>query len=123
MHRYAYRLLKLGLLAGICLCSASYLAAQADCTQPIVPDVITPNNDGINDTWIITCIDAFPDNHLVVYDRWGGLVYEAFGYDNNWDASWNIDKGALPDGVYVYVLSATTPQGERSWKGTLTIVR
>uniref|UniRef100_UPI0030FA9BAB T9SS type B sorting domain-containing protein n=1 Tax=uncultured Wocania sp. TaxID=2834404 RepID=UPI0030FA9BAB len=71
----------------------------------------SPNNDGVNDTLIINCIENYPNNKLEVYNRWGNLVYEQRNYnnDNAWDgisngrSTINADK-KLPEGTYYYVL-------------------
>lgn len=97
--------------------------AQTVCAKPIIPDVITPNNDGFNDVLLITCIEAFPENHFTVFNRWGQIVYEAFNYDNNWSGTYNIDKGPLPDGTYIYIFVTPVNGIDQSFHGTITIVR
>jgi len=72
----------------------------------------SPNGDGINDTWFIDGIEAFPDNKVSIFNRWGNLVFEASGYDNHttvWKGTANtgmlIGKdNELPDGTYFYNL-------------------
>uniref|UniRef100_UPI0026156510 T9SS type B sorting domain-containing protein n=1 Tax=uncultured Algibacter sp. TaxID=298659 RepID=UPI0026156510 len=69
----------------------------------------SPNGDGMNDTLIINCIDNFPNNKLEIYNRWGNLVYEKRGYNNDWDGTSNgrstvkVDE-QLPVGTYYYIL-------------------
>ena len=70
-----------------------------------IPDVITPNNDGANDFFTITGIENFPSNELYIYNRWGHEVYQAAGYQNDWDAQWNGKP--LPEGTYFYVFMET----------------
>ena len=69
----------------------------------------SPNNDGVNDTFVIDCIQRFPNNRLEVYNRWGNLVFSQNGYKNNWTGISNnsavVNKGdGLPVGTYYYVL-------------------
>lgn len=64
----------------------------------IAPNVITPNNDGVNDLLSFMYLEFYHDNNLVVYNRWGKPVYERSGYANDWNA------GKLSDGTYYYVL-------------------
>jgi gliding motility-associated-like protein len=70
--------------------------------------IFTPNNDGQNDTFFIFGIELYPKNELTVYNRWGNVVYQKFGYLNEWDGYSNMNKiGAapLPVGTYYYVLN------------------
>lgn len=77
-----------------------------DCEPPveIVPDVITPNGDGVNDELIIKNLQ--PNSHLSIYNRWGGVIYETANYQNDWPSIQN----SLTDGVYFYVF--TNPQNQ-----------
>jgi gliding motility-associated-like protein len=68
--------------------------------------LITPNNDGDNDGWIIENIDQeeFARNTVVILNRWGNEVWKAENYDND-NVLWTgISEGgqALPDGTYFY---------------------
>jgi gliding motility-associated-like protein len=55
-------------------------AAQQELT---VRQGLSPNGDGMNDSFVIEGINAYPDNKVSIMNRNGGLVYEARGYDNN----------------------------------------
>lgn len=63
-----------------------------------VPNTFSPNSDGINDLWILRNIEYFPDNELVVLNRWGNEVYKKRGYRNTWDGS------SLNEGTYYFKL-------------------
>jgi gliding motility-associated-like protein len=71
---------------------------------------ISPNEDGLNDTWIIDGIERFPINKVSIFNRWGDLVYEEEGYDNTtkvWNGKWNkgiFSGSSLNDGTYFYVV-------------------
>ncbi|MEJ4088304.1 gliding motility-associated C-terminal domain-containing protein [Galbibacter orientalis] len=76
----------------------------------VVYDIFTPNNDGMNETFIINCIEEYPNNVLKVYNREGTLVYYKKTYDNSWDGFSNVNgvfnkNERLPAGVYFYVLN------------------
>jgi gliding motility-associated-like protein len=77
----------------------------------VITTVFSPNNDGINDEFIISCLEGglFKDNTLVVYNQWGDKVYSASPYKNDWKGTYNGDD--LPDGTYFYVFrkDATSP--------------
>lgn len=65
-----------------------------------VPEAFSPNDDRVNDFFVIPDAGFFPGNTLSVYNRWGGLVYEKENYDNTWDGT--KDGTLLPDGTYFY---------------------
>uniref|UniRef100_UPI00261B2C9B DUF7507 domain-containing protein n=1 Tax=uncultured Winogradskyella sp. TaxID=395353 RepID=UPI00261B2C9B len=69
----------------------------------------SPDGDGINETFVIDCIERFPDNKLEVYNRWGNIVYSKNGYLNDWTGISNgraviNQSDELPVGTYYYVL-------------------
>ncbi|SDB47304.1 conserved repeat domain-containing protein/gliding motility-associated C-terminal domain-containing protein [Flavobacteriaceae bacterium MAR_2010_188] len=75
----------------------------------IVYNEFSPNGDGVNETFIIDCIENYPTSKLEVYNRWGNIVYETTGYKNDWSGTSNgravIGKGEdLPVGTYYYVI-------------------
>lgn len=93
----------------------------------LIPEAITPNNDGYNDTWIIQNIEKYPNNRIAVYNRWGDKVYQTNGYTNSqaWDAYSNgtlkVGSGKLPRGTYFYQIELNDGSG-RVYKGYLEIV-
>lgn len=83
-----------------------------------IPDIITPNGDGVNDVWVIEGIDRFESTELFIYNRWGREIYAANNYANDWDAHWN--GLPLPNGTYFYVLNNRTT-GENLGRGYITV--
>ncbi|MDO9261394.1 MAG: gliding motility-associated C-terminal domain-containing protein, partial [Flavobacteriaceae bacterium] len=86
----------------------------------------TPNDDGINDYFIIKCVELYPNNKLEVYNRWGHKVYEKQSYNNNWDGTANTGnvisrKDKLPVGTYYYVFNLG--DGTPAFSGWLYIQR
>jgi gliding motility-associated-like protein len=81
-------------------------------------NVITPNGDGKNDTWIIRNIEQYPGNKVSVYDRAGRLVYSKTGYANNWDGTWNGKQ--LNEDAYIYVIDMGNGLG--IIRGTISII-
>lgn len=79
-----------------------------DCLE--IPNGFSPNNDSINDVWEIACLDNYTDNELVVFNRWGTIVYKVRNYTNNWNGEANhnvvlLNKNErLPAGTYFYIL-------------------
>ena len=83
----------------------------------LVHNVITPNGDGLNDKFIIDCIENYPDNLIQIFTRWGVRVRTFERYDNkatSWDGT--NDKGEpLPDGTYYYVLNIKSLGARTGW--------
>lgn len=96
---------------------------------PIVPEGFSPNGDGINDFMLIGNIELYPGNKFTVFNRWGNIVYEAEPYSN--DDAWNgvankgvrIGSGALPTGVYLYILDLGDDERlkQKIYKGNIYI--
>ena len=66
-----------------------------DC-QASLTNVFTPNGDGINDYFIIKTVSVYPNNSLVIMNRWGNVIYYVDRYDNTYDGM-NVS-----DGMYFY---------------------
>ncbi|KUJ61244.1 hypothetical protein AR687_13720 [Flavobacteriaceae bacterium CRH] len=79
-------------------------------------NALSPNGDDKNDIFRIDNIKCYPDAYVQIYDRWGVLVYDAYGYDNESVVFRGISEGRatvnkqkrLPDGTYFYVITYTT---------------
>lgn len=84
-----------------------------------IPNVLTPNGDGFNDTWLIKNIDLFPKNAVRIINRWGDEVFSTNNYQNNWGGTYG--NGQLPSGTYYYILEVGGPWG--FLKGDVTIIR
>ncbi len=84
----------------------------------IISNVITMNGDGFNDVWNVQNIEFYPNNHVTIYNRNGMEVYEAEGYNNSWDGTYN--DAPLPDGTYYYVLEF--PGEDVTFNGAVTLV-
>lgn len=86
-----------------------------------VPNTITPNDDGKNDVWVIDNVEKFPSSELIIFNRWGDILYKAKPYSNNWNGS-NQAGEPLPEGTYYYVLRLNINDG-KILKGDITILR
>ncbi|SDK10132.1 conserved repeat domain-containing protein/gliding motility-associated C-terminal domain-containing protein [Pedobacter sp. ok626] len=84
----------------------------------IIPNVFTPNGDGLNDTFQIPGLEFYEANELTVVNRWGGTVYEKKGYQNDWAAT------GLSEGTYFYLLKVKSATNKwEVYKGFVTILR
>ena len=86
-----------------------------------VYDVITPNGDGKNDKWVIPTIDQYPNNELIIYNRWGQAIYTVKPYKNTWDGTTDAGK-ELPAAAYYYLIKLNNDKND-VWSGSITIVR
>ncbi len=68
-----------------------------------MPSAFSPNGDGANETFFVKGLDAYPDNKLVVVNRWGNEVFTTNNYKNTWDGT-NAEGKQLPDGTYFVIL-------------------
>lgn len=86
--------------------------ALLDQIEPLcgtVHNQFSPNGDGINEYFIIDCITSYPDNRLIIYNRWGNVVYEKKGYNNTFNGVSNgratlYKEDRLPVGTYYYTV-------------------
>ncbi|MCX6233807.1 MAG: gliding motility-associated C-terminal domain-containing protein [Bacteroidetes bacterium] len=86
--------------------------------QLVIPNIFTPNGDGINDTFVITDLDKYLGNSIVIYNRWGKKVYEKNNYiSGEWDG------GNLSDGTYYFVLKCIGYFSNDEFKGTINIFK
>lgn len=87
-----------------------------------VPNVFTPNGDNTNDVFAVTWI-GLTSLKCDIYDRWGVLIYSWDGLTGSWDGKTNNGKKAV-DGVYYYVVNATTTQGaNKTLTGFVELIR
>ncbi|GEO07078.1 hypothetical protein AAE02nite_47420 [Adhaeribacter aerolatus] len=103
-------------------CTSEPVTLEADPSRAksnlTIANVFSPNGDGTNDKWEIPNILNFPDNDLVIINRWGNEVYRGKSYQNNWDG------GGLSAGTYFYVLNVKECDGNyKTYKGYVMIMR
>ncbi|MDD3962389.1 MAG: HYR domain-containing protein [Bacteroidales bacterium] len=82
-----------------------------------VYNALTPNGDGINDTWKIEGIWQFPENEVFIMDRWGALVRTIRNYnnrDNVFDGTDNQGR-SLGNGDYYYILKLKSGPTLKGW--------
>lgn len=84
-----------------------------------IPNAFTPNGDGMNDTFGVKG-EGIRNFHLLVYDRWGAVIYECTNPKQQWDG---IYKGRpVEQGTYVYQVFASG-LSEPSKTGAVTLIR
>ena len=82
----------------------------------IIPEVLSPNNDGKNDAFFIEGLDAYPNTKVWIHNRWGTEVYQSDNYQNDWDgksqSKLNFQGDDLPEGTYFYILQLGGVEGQ-----------
>jgi len=91
--------------------------------QFIVPGSFTPNGDGVNDSWIISGIDQYPNAHVTIYSRWGQEIMDLVGYSSqkSWDGTHNGKN--VDDGTYFYIIELRDEEESEPIKGFVMVVR
>ena len=82
-----------------------------------IPEVFTPNGDGIFDTWNIVGL-ASEQASIKVYNRWGSIVFESTGSYIPWDGDFNGNP--VPDATYYYIIEV---EDDSTLHGNVTVVR
>ena len=85
-----------------------------------VPNIFTPNADGLNDTWDISGLETYPDVEISIFNRWGNMVYYAKG---NKQKSFDgiFQERPLPEDIYAFVIN--TNHKEYVVRGTILLQR
>ena len=82
-----------------------------------VPNVFTPNGDGVNDTFEIVGKENYTSVELEIFNRWGNQVYKNANYQNQWVAE------GLNEGTYFYTLKVKSASDSKFVKGWVLIKR
>jgi len=93
-------------------------AFPCDETSIFAPNVVTPNGDGWNDTWMVVSDGACWDQwETRIYNRWGGLVWISTSSIDEWDAD-------VATGTYVYTITAHSSMNASvfQFNGTITVL-
>ena len=84
-------------------CDSAWVRVDVSCGDSLlIFNAISPNGDGKNDGFYLRGIENYPDNEVLIFNRWGNEVYRKKGYRNDeaWQGTWN--NKAVPEGTYFY---------------------
>ncbi|MBK7872256.1 MAG: gliding motility-associated C-terminal domain-containing protein [Saprospiraceae bacterium] len=88
-------------------------------------NAITPNGDGVNEQLVFDELlfnpEQYPDNELIIFNRWGDIVFQAKPYNNQWDGTNEMGQN-LPEGTYYYILRLNISEGIII-RGDVTVLR
>ena len=94
------------------------IKTESECTITI-NNTFTPNGDGVNDFWNLPVLQSYPTCSVLIYTRYGKLIYQSIGYSKPWDGVYNGSN--LASGTYYYVIDTKT--GKKPLSGSVTILR
>ncbi len=98
----------------------SIIGTLCDGFDPLIPTMITPNFDGKNDLFIIDYLEqSYPECRVVIFNRWGSVVFESIGYSSPWDGTFKGEP--LPMGTYFYKIELNDEQ-QTVFKGDISII-
>lgn len=100
-------------------CSSSDSVFVKVLKKPDIPNIFSPNGDGVNDRWVIAYLDSYPGCIVEVVNRYGQLVFRSVGYPTPWDGK--INGADAPVGTYYYVINPKN--GRAPITGYVDIIR
>lgn len=109
--------------AGPCSSGQTFISIKVfDETRLTIPNVFSPNNDGINDVFRIQVTGYFKLNYLKIFNRYGQVVHEVRDLNLPWDGTRN--GAPLPVATYYWVLEGIDMNNKLLRKsGSITIIR
>jgi len=101
-----------------------FVKVDGSCFDNELPNVFTPNGDGVNDEWRVRwrCPEMIKDFRMEIYDRWGVKMYESMQRDAGWDGRTTSGE-AVPAGTYYYVIEFSMNGKKQELKGYITLLR
>ncbi len=90
------------------------------CTEIWVPNAFTPDHNGINDVFLPGISGAMREYELLIFNRWGGLVFRSADPSLGWDGSYQGE--ICKADVYNYRISYTPAQGGKKLKEGMVVL-
>ena len=92
---------------------------ETNYSRLIIHNLITPNGDGENDFLFIQSVSHYPNNRVLLYDRYGKLIKEWYNFQNEE----NFDFTSLSTGSYVCLFESTDNQSPKNLRQVVTILK
>ncbi len=86
---------------------------------PAIPNIFSPNGDGIHDTWVIQYLESYPGCTVDIFNRYGQKIFESKGYTKPWDGT--INGKPVPIGTYYYIVNPKN--GRKIMSGYVDVIR
>jgi gliding motility-associated-like protein len=107
---------------GTCMSVTSQTVLVDGVPEIVIPNIFTPNGDGINDLFTIYSV-AITEMHVDLYNRWGTLIHTLDGVKAAWDGK-NSQNTDMSDGTYFVILKAKDRDGKtHERQGYVTLTR
>ncbi len=106
-------------------CSTADSIYIEDCEGDLwVPTAFSPNNDGINDSFVVFGKHIL-EYKLVIFDRWGELMFESNAITNTWDGKYKGETVQLDTYAWmiIYKIKLDGKVQDKMKKGTVTVLR
>ncbi|RYY40572.1 MAG: PKD domain-containing protein [Chitinophagaceae bacterium] len=100
-------------------CEASDAVVVKMLKAPIIPNVFTPNGDGVNDRWVIEYLESYPGATIEIFNRYGQPVFRSVNYPSAWDGT--LNGKPLPTGTYYYIINPKN--GRKQMSGFVDLIR
>ncbi|MGH7234221.1 MAG: gliding motility-associated C-terminal domain-containing protein [Candidatus Saccharimonadales bacterium] len=109
------------------------VTVNSPCNNLYVPNVFTPNNDGINDDFVVSVDTLTPTGerstwnnftfyYISIFDRWGKEVFTSTDPTQPWNGRVLNTQDLAPDGVYYYVIKTTCGKSNSTKKGFVELL-
>jgi len=103
--------------AGGCIASDSVFVKVLK--GPVIPNIFSPNGDGIHDKWEIAYLNTYPGCTVDIFNRYGQLIYHTIGYNTPWDGT--VNGKPVPTGTYYYIINPKN--GREKMSGYVDVIR
>lgn len=100
-------------------CSATDQVFIKVLKAPVIPNIFSPNGDGVHDTWIIQYLESYPGCTIDIFNRYGQLIYHSVGFSTGWDG--RINGRDVPVGTYYYIVDPKN--GRSKMSGYVDVIR
>jgi gliding motility-associated-like protein len=100
-------------------CSASDMVFVKFLKKLYIPNIFSPNGDGVHDKWIIQYLDSYTGCTVDIFNRYGQKIYHSEGYTTPWDGT--INGKPVPVGTYYYIVNPKN--GRSQMTGYVDVIR
>jgi gliding motility-associated-like protein len=100
-------------------CTASDQVFVKLLKAPVIPNIFSPNNDGVHDKWEINYLSTYPGCTVDIYNRYGQSIFHSVGYSTPWDGT--VHGTPVPVGTYYYIVDPKN--GRKLMTGYVDVIR